>query len=149
VFEFAKFYQVRVDISFSSKVTCVKLTLLMPRSSMTRDDVERSHYPPRFHNSPTRQIRFPFPIHLPGRSLFPAPLQVFGCASHSSSPSPAMRTAVRPSFHKPDSPSLFNPHLFSRLMDIREEGNTTPEEIEALRMECSTWALLQAIMPCI
>ncbi|KAH9991402.1 107-domain-containing protein [Russula vinacea] len=33
------------------------------------------------------------------------------------------------------------------LLDIREEGNATPEEIEALRMECSTWALLQAIMP--
>jgi nuclear pore complex protein Nup107 len=39
------------------------------------------------------------------------------------------------------------PHSFSRLSDLRGEGNATPEEIEALRMECSTWALLQAVMP--
>jgi nuclear pore complex protein Nup107 len=50
--------------------------------------------------------------------------------------------------HNPDSKS-FLAHSFSRLSDIREEGNATPEEIEALRMECSTWALLQAIMPCV
>lgn len=46
-------------------------------------------------------------------------------------------------------PSLFFSHPLSRLSDIREEGNATPEEIEALKMECSTWALLQAIMPCV
>jgi hypothetical protein len=40
-------------------------------------------------------------------------------------------------------------HSFSRLSDLRAEGNVTPEEIEALRMECSTWALLQAVMPCV
>ncbi|KAN0138564.1 Nuclear pore protein 84/107 [Lactarius tabidus] len=34
-----------------------------------------------------------------------------------------------------------------QLSDLREEGNVSPEEIEALRMECSTWALLQAVMP--
>ncbi|KAH9953420.1 hypothetical protein BC827DRAFT_1248726 [Russula dissimulans] len=34
-----------------------------------------------------------------------------------------------------------------QLSDIWEEGIVTPEGIEALRMECSTWALLQAIMP--
>ncbi|KAI0294069.1 nuclear pore protein 84/107 [Multifurca ochricompacta] len=34
-----------------------------------------------------------------------------------------------------------------QLSDLREEGNASPEEIEALRMECSTWALLQAIIP--
>ncbi|KAH9971849.1 nuclear pore protein 84/107 [Lactifluus volemus] len=34
-----------------------------------------------------------------------------------------------------------------QLSDLRGEGNATPEEIEALRMECSTWALLQAVMP--
>lgn len=44
---------------------------------------------------------------------------------------------------------VFYAHSYSRLADIREEGNATPEEIEALRMECSTWALLQAIMPCV
>ncbi|KAH9043875.1 nuclear pore protein 84/107 [Lactarius pseudohatsudake] len=34
-----------------------------------------------------------------------------------------------------------------QLSDLREEGNISPEEIEALRMECSTWALLQDVMP--
>jgi hypothetical protein len=40
-------------------------------------------------------------------------------------------------------------HSFFRLSDLRAEGNATAEEIEALRMECSTWALLQAVMPCV
>jgi len=39
--------------------------------------------------------------------------------------------------------------MFHRLSDLREEGNATQEEIEALRMECGTWAPLQAIMPCV
>ena len=38
-------------------------------------------------------------------------------------------------------------HPNFRLSDHREEGKISPEEIEALRMECSTWALLQAVMP--
>lgn len=46
-------------------------------------------------------------------------------------------------------PLLVSYITYSRLADIREEGNATPEEMEALRMECSTWALLQAIMPCV
>ena len=46
-------------------------------------------------------------------------------------------------------PRSFFAHSYSRLSDIREEENATPEEIEALRMECSTWALLQAVMPCV
>jgi hypothetical protein len=40
-------------------------------------------------------------------------------------------------------------HSSSRLSDLRAEVNATAEEIEALRMECSTWALLQAVMPCV
>src|SRR6266702_3994548 len=34
----------------------------------------------------------------------------------------------------------------SRLSDLRGEGNVFPEEIEALRTEYSTWAVLQAVM---
>ncbi|KAI0259467.1 nuclear pore protein 84/107 [Gloeopeniophorella convolvens] len=35
----------------------------------------------------------------------------------------------------------------ARLLDLQEEGNASPEELEALRMECNTWGLLQAVMP--
>ncbi|KAH9976532.1 nuclear pore protein 84/107 [Russula compacta] len=39
----------------------------------------------------------------------------------------------------------FAPRL--RQLCEQQGGNATPEGIEALRMECSTWALLQAVMP--
>ena len=59
----------------------------------------------------------------------------------------AFASNVNDSRYPRDQDSYVVPHPNSRLSDLREEGKISPEEIEALRMECSTWALLQAVMP--
>ena len=50
-------------------------------------------------------------------------------------------------YHR-DQDSQVITHPDFRLPNLREEGDVSPEEIEALRMESSTWALLKIVMPC-